>query len=511
MPSLSLPPLIVALLDARRYPDPASAVELIETHASWLLLAGHFVYKIKKSIALPFLDYSTLDKRRLCCEAELRLNRRFAPAIYLSVVPITGTAEDPCFGGIGKPIEYAVKMRRFDETGRLDHLCQHGQLDASLISGLAETLARFQARAAVASSSSPFGEAEQLLPPALENFDELGELLPEHGQHWARLAEWTRAEFARCAVGMRVRKAVGKVREGHGDLHLGNLVLINRKLTLFDCIEFADYLRWIDVANDIAFTYVDLLAQRQAGLAGWLLNEWLSVNGDYQAMNVFRFYAVYRALVLAKVKAIHARQAQRDCPEADSYLSLAERLIAPPPPRLIITHGVAGCGKSRATRKLLLNDAPPMCIRLRSDVERKRLFGFSAEATTRSAIDGGIYASEASERTYEKLYQIAGDLLSAGWSVIVDAAFLERRRRDAFRALACATAAEFAIVAPQATVGQLRTRIQRRLSREHDASEATLAVLERQFERIEHLSDEERTLLLPVDRRLPRSRNVPID
>ncbi|HPP46435.1 MAG TPA: AAA family ATPase, partial [Accumulibacter sp.] len=369
----------------------------------------------------------------------------------------------------------------------------------------------WQARAAVASPGSPFGEAEQLLPPALENFVELDEILPAHRQHWLRLAEWTRAEFARCAADMRARKAAGKVREGHGDLHLGNLVLIERTVTLFDCIEFADYLRWIDVANDIAFTYVDLLAQQQAGLAGWLLNEWLSANGDYQAMRVFRFYAVYRALVLAKVKAIHARQAQRDCSEADSYRLLAERLIAPPPPRLIITHGVAGCGKSRATRNLLLNDSPPMCIRLRSDVERKRLFGLSAGATTRSAIDGGIYAGEASERTYEELYQIAGDLLRAGWSVIVDAAFLERRRRDAFRALAGAAAAEFAIVAPQATAGQLRTRIQRRLARGRDASEATLAVLERQFERIEHLSDEERALRLPVDRRLLSFPNVQND
>jgi len=191
-----LPPLINALLDPARYPDPAQQVELIETHASWLLLAGDYVYKIKKPIVLPFLDYGTLAQRRACCEAELGLNRRFSAQIYLEVVGITGSPENPQIGGPGTAIEFAVRMRRFAEAGRLDHLCRNGRLHAREISELAATVAEFHQRAASAPLSTRFGEPEQVLLPALENFKELPELLPggEEKERLTRLAAWTGTE-----------------------------------------------------------------------------------------------------------------------------------------------------------------------------------------------------------------------------------------------------------------------------------------------------------------------------
>jgi hypothetical protein len=495
----ALPPLIEALLDPARYPDPAARVELIETHASWLLLAGEFAYKIKKPVILPFLDYGTLDKRRLCCEAELRLNRRFAPQLYLSVVPIVGSPHDPQIGGAGTAIEFAVRMHRFAEAGRLDHLCARGQLQWRQVSDLAATVATFHDGASIAALPTRFGEPAQVLAPILENFDELPALLPGTAEQrrLARLAAWTRSEFDRLAPRFAARKAAGCVRECHGDLHLGNLVLIDGRVTLFDCIEFSEDLRWIDVASEMAFLYVDLLDQRQPGLACWLLNEWLARTGDHDAVQVLRFYAVYRALVRAKVAAIQAWQANAVLEQAQDYLALAERLIEPPEPRLIITHGVAGCGKSRASRRLLLSDQAAATLRLRSDVERRRLFGIAATSNSNSPINGGIYAREASELTYQRLHELAQELLAAGWSVIVDAAFLERSRRAAFRALATQAGVPFFIVAPQATPAELRARVRRRLAKGHDASEATLAVLEQQLARIEGLSTDEREQQLP--------------
>jgi aminoglycoside phosphotransferase family enzyme/predicted kinase len=488
-----LPPLINALLDPARYPDPAQQVELIETHASWLLLAGDYVYKIKKPVVLPFLDYGTLEQRRACCEAELHLNRRFSAQIYLEVVGITGSPENPQIGGPGTAIEFAVRMRRFAEACRLDHLCRNGRLHARQISELAATVAEFHERAASAPLLTRFGEPEQILSPVLENFNELPELLTgnEEQARLTRLAAWTSSEFARLTPHFAARKAAGRVRECHGDLHLGNLVLIDGQVQLFDCIEFSEDLRWIDVSSEIAFTYIDLYDQGQAGLAGWLVNEWLSCSGDYDAVRVLRFYAVYRALVRAKVAALQARQANADLDQALAYLALAERLVTPPPARLIITHGVAGCGKSRASRRLLLGDQAAATLRLRSDVERKRLFGLAPTANSQSAPGSGIYAGNATDLTYQRLHTLASELLAAGWSVIVDAAFLERSRRDAFRALAERSGVAFLIVAPQATPAQLRARVAGRQAKGHDASEATLAVLERQLVQVEPLSADE--------------------
>jgi|JI6StandDraft_1071083.scaffolds.fasta_scaffold15761_2 aminoglycoside phosphotransferase family enzyme/predicted kinase len=493
-----LPPLIATLLEADRYPDPASGVELIETHASWLLLAGAFAYKIKKPVLLPFLDYSTLAKRQACCEAELRLNRRFAPDLYLQVVAIAGTAADPQIGGSGEAIEFAVKMRRFAEAGRLDRLCGRQKLHAKQMSALAATIAEFHEQAAVAPASTHFGEPEQVLAPALANFAELAPLLPgrEEQARLARLAAWTHREFERLAPRFAARKAAGRVRECHGDLHLGNLVLIDGSVRLFDCIEFSEDLRWIDVASEIAFTFIDLLDHDQPGLAAWLLNEWLSCSGDYDAVQVLRFYAVYRALVRAKVAALRATQTSSDGGHANHYLALAERLVNPPPARLIITHGVSACGKSRAARRVLLHDPAAATLRLRSDVERKRLFDLDAAARSGSPVDGGLYARNASELTYRRLYELAEELLTANWSVIVDAAFLERARRDSFRALAAQAAVAFFIVAPQARPAVLRARILGRLRKGRDASEATLAVLTQQLARIEALAAEESNCLL---------------
>ena len=498
-----LPPLINALLDSRCYPHPAGRVELVETHASWLLLAGDFAYKIKKAITLPFLDYGTLARREAFCRAELVLNRRLAPELYLDVVPIGGTPGQP-LPGATPAIEWAVRMRRFDEQGRLDRVAARGDLQAHHLSQLAATLCEFQEAAAVAPAGTRFGAPDQVLAAARENFIELRQLLPQADQPQVeQLARWTEEEFARRAADFAARKTGGRVREGHGDLHLANLVLIDGRVTPFDCIEFNEDFRWNDVASEIAFVWMDLLDHRRPGLAAWLLNAWLELGGDFQALAVLRFYAAYRAVVRAKVAALRAGQedaGQRlsDLDSAATYLRLAWQIAAPPAPTLLITCGLSGSGKTTASSARLLDPADAAAgsmVRLRSDVERKRLFGLAPQDRSGSTLDGGIYTTEATARTYARLHALAGELLAAGWPVIVDAAFLRREERAAFRALAAGLGAGFGILVTEAPVAELRRRL---AARSGDASEATAAVLEKQLSWFEALDEGERACAIGI-------------
>jgi len=494
-----LPPLIQALLDPARYPDGVARVELVQTHISWVLLAGEFAYKIKKPVKLAFLDFSTLALRQHYCQDELRLNRRFAPELYLEVLGIFNTPQDPQWQGSGVPIEYAVKMHRFEESARLDHVCARGELAARHLSALADTIVVFHQNAAVAPAGSYFGSGEHILQPALDNFTDLLRLVPEAGlqARLTALRDWTQTQFQQLAALMQARQHAGDVRECHGDLHLANMVLIQGRVQLFDCIEFNEDLRWMDVASEIAFVYIDLLAHQQPGLAGWLLDEVLSRSGDYQAARVLRFYAVYRAMVRAKVAALRRAQTQGDASEIDTYVALAERLLAPPALRLVITHGLSGCGKTVASDALLQADPDAATLRLRSDVERKRLFGLARSASSGSGVGTGLYAADAHARTYAHLREQAAMLLQAGWSVLVDAAFLKRADRDAFRALAQQLGASFSILAPQATPGQLRQRILARSAAGQDASEANLAVLAQQIQTMEPLASDEMAFTNP--------------
>ena len=489
----ALPPLIQALLHPACYAHPVAQVELMQTHISWVLLAGDIAYKIKKPVRLPFLDFSTLALRRASCLDELRLNRRFAPDIYLGLVAIANTPQAPQLDGPGEPIEYAVKMRRFDEAGRLDHVCARGDLQPTHLSDLADTLSAFHNAAAVAAPTTRFGSTDAILGAALENFDELQQsaALPDAEQQLAALRAWTEAQHRQLAPMMQTRKQSGHVRECHGDLHLGNLVLIDGRVRLFDCIEFNEDLRWIDVINDIAFTYVDLLAHQQSGLANWFVNEVLSRSGDYESAALLRYYAVYRALVRAKVALIRVQQNSGDATETLAYLALAAQLAAPAPPHLLITHGLSGCGKTVASNQLLQSDPQACTLRLRSDVERKRLFGIASNAPSGSPLGGGIYDATAQQQTYARLRELAKTLLRQGWSVIVDAAFLQRAERDAFHTLANELGLPFQILAPQASPAQLRERILARQAQGRDASEATLAVLERQLRTLEPLGADE--------------------
>ena len=475
--------LIKALSEARAYPHAVATVSLVETHISWVLLTGKFAYKIKKPVNFGFLDFSTLERRRFFCYEELRLNRRLAEDLYLDVVPITGTPDQPSMGGAGEAIEYAVKMVQFPAGYTLSERAECGQLSSDDIDQITGIIADFHETVAQADAASPYGTSDCIKRWFAENFDHISPLLVEkqHKQQLEAIESWGDNEWNNKAGLMELRKRLGYVRECHGDLHLSNMTLINGKVTLFDCIEFNPMLRWIDVISEIAFLVIDLLHYGYECLAFRLLNHYLQHTGDYRGMALLRYYLVYRALVCAKVSLLrHVQQGNnavciQDCLKYTEFAYLSERFTKVGQVALIITHGYSGSGKSTLSGQLAEKIG---AIQIRSDIERKRLFGYRAQEPTGSGLGGGLYTEEANLKTYQHLADCAKAVIAAGFSAIVDAAFLKTQQRDLFLQLAESCGIPFIIVAFQASDAELCRRIRHR---QQDASEATLDVLQHQY------------------------------
>jgi len=496
--------LIRNLANPACYEHAVSSVQHLETHISHVLLSGEYAYKFKKPLDLGFLDFSTLDKRRHVCQEEVRLNRRLAPAYYLGVVPVTGSPAAPQVNGAGEPIEYAVKMRQFPPEATLDRLDARGRLTATHVETIATTIARFHLQTcARAGAESSWGDPQHVWQPVAQNFLQISPRLtsPADRQQLDALQRWSEAEHARLAPLMAARKRDGFIRECHGDLHLGNLAWVDDQLLVFDCLEFNPELRWIDIQSEIAFCYMDLMQRGHTEWAWLLLNTWLEETGDHGGLALLRYYAVYRALVRVKVAVLRAGQTtgvehEAALAEARAILDLATTLTRPLPLRLDITHGLSGSGKTTITR-ILMQD--PGAIRLRSDVERKRLAGLDALARSGSGVGEQLYAADATRRTYAHLALLAGGVLDAGWPVIVDATFTARWQRDLLRELAQSRGVAFHILDFQVPVARLRERILQRSHRGCDASEAGLDVLQHQIDTEEALGADEQEARVPID------------
>ncbi len=495
--------LVEQLRRPTSYPHPVDHVEVLETHISVVLLAGEFAYKIKKAVRLPFLDFSSLEARRFFCEEELRLNRRTAPQLYLEVVAIGG--DPPAIGPCEAPVEYAVKMRRFPQEALLDHLAKQGLLEPGHVEALARNVARFHAGAARAEACDEHDSVVRAVAPALDNFGDIGALEATAEVHatLAGLREWTVTQRQALTRHFALRRNDGFVRECHGDLHLANTVLFGGEPVPYDCIEFDAQLRSIDVMSDVAFTVMDLTRHGLHRLAVRFLNAYLEESGDYSGLRVLRFYLVYRAMVRAKVARIRMHQQaigteEYAAAQADfaGYLQLAVRLARPAAAVLVLMHGLSGSGKTTASLRLA---EALRAVRVRSDVERKRLHGLTSAERSQSAPGEGLYTSEASRRTYAHLAVLAHEVLAAGFPVVVDAACLTREQRDRFRDIARATGAAFEIASCIAPDEVLRGRVELRERAATDASEAGFSVLELQRATCEPLTDEERTHCVILD------------
>ena len=493
---------IVKMLRPEAYDHPVNDLRLIETHISWVILTGEYAYKIKKPVDFGFLDFSTLKKRKRYCEQELRLNRRLAPGLYLDIVSITGSIDDPHISGDAEILEYAVKMAQFPQSAQLDNMLAAGELSFEHMDAFARMIADFHQRIEVADKAVDYGDNQFVFQPVEENYSQIEQHIDTtpYRATLQTISEWSRSMSRRLDSDFKQRKHDGFIRECHGDMHLRNMVWLREQPMAFDCIEFNASLRWIDVISEVAFLVMDLQDRHQQQFANHFLNSYLEITGDYAGLSVLSFYLAYRAMVRAKVNALRLEQENINAEEKkqarlsfESYLALALSYTQQPRPKLIIMRGMSASGKSTLSQQLVNNMG---AIRIRSDVERKRIFDHEPTANTRNEIDRGIYSSQASEQTYSRLQELASNMIKNGYSVIVDAAFLKQEQRQPFQLLAESLGVRYNILEITAPPDTLRQRI---LAREHDVSDADLAVLEHQLSNWQALHDRELTSAITVD------------
>lgn len=499
---LSSDKLIESLRHSSVYPDHfESPVVVHQTHISWVVLAGDYAYKVKKPIRNDFLDYSTLERRKHFCGEELRLDARYAKGLYIGVVPIRRDGSRIVVDGDhGEIVEYAVKMHRFPEQALLSQRLQDGMVEPREVERLAERLATFHDRAERSARDRDFGTYEIVLEDALDNFRALQSNLAIRNPKLAPLKEWTTDFADRHRNILSTRLTDGFIRECHGDMHLENVVQWQGEIVPFDGIEFCDRFRWIDVASDTAFLAMDFASREHPEFANLFRNRYLEFTGDYASLPLMRWYLVYRALVRAKVASLTAhveadaaaRLAIADC---QRHIDLAESFCRPHPRRLWITHGLSGSGKTYGS-----DDVVRRCgaIRLRSDIERKRQFGLAMTDRPDPKQREQLYSRQTAHATYDHLHRLAENALSDEFGVVVDATFLRRIDRDQFRKLASDKGAEFSILHFHADEATLRRRIVDRAKQGGDASDADLAVLDRQLASHEPLQPDEYSDVIPI-------------
>ena len=488
--------LIAALDNPLAFGHPVKYIRLIETHISWVILTGDYAYKIKKPVNFGFLDFSTLEKRHFYCQEELRLNRRFAPEIYLELVEIRGSQDAPRLQGSGEIIEYAIKMLEFPQQCLLSSYAAKDDLNPELIDDIAATVSEAHANSDRADLANDFGTATVAAQWSAENMDQIGNAIPREflPDTYFRLERWYQENNALLA-NIDKRKREGFVRECHGDLHLGNMALIGGRVTFFDCIEFNPELRWIDTISEAAFVAMDLNARGFSGYCWRFLNRYLESSADYAGIKLLRYYFIYRALVRAKVEALRVDQEacdtqtyQAHIKSALDYIELAGRWSTSHRAGLIIMHGLSGSGKSTIAAQLVEKLG---AIQIRSDVIRKGLFDFKADEQTGSALAEGIYNDEATELTYRRMREIAATIIDADFTVIVDATFLLESQRRALLELEIEPMCNKIIIQCEVPTAELRKRI---VERESDPSEANLEVLEQQLRSQQSISEAETKL-----------------
>ena len=505
-PSLTL---IESLKDPSVYSHPVSEIRILETHISWVILTGLFAYKIKKPVDLGFLDFSTLTLRYQACLEELRLNRRIAPNLYLEVIAISGTPVTPRLAGDVEPFEYALKMRQFPIEATLDQALPKGQIQSRHIDNLAQDLAQFHSNLTSSPETAEFGNPEVIedVVKDIVNRFSLETQTSADRDVLQSLQQWIQREHGRCYQTFATRKNQGFIRECHGDLHLANVVLLNDRPTPFDGIEFSEHLRWIDLMSDIAFFIMDLMAHGRSDFAWRFLVAYLEYTGDYEGMAVFRFYEVYRALVRAKIAKVRLNQIphQDDSipvleKEFHRYTSIAQTLAQPSPPSLIIMRGLSGSGKTTVSQTLLETMG---AVRLRSDIERKRMFGIPPKDQSTKKIKEEMYSGNTGDTLHCQLREIEKKILSSDYHVIVDATFLKRRHRDLFCRLADEQNVPFLILDVQSSLTTLKDRVAYRAEQRSDASEADLAVLEQQQREEEPLGNDEQKVAVTINSEEP--------
>lgn len=470
------------LADPNSYPHRPASVERHETHGALIFLAGEEAFKIKRAVSFPYMDFSTLERRRLMCEREVAINRPHAPDLYLGVVAITRESDGRLrLGGSGTAVEWAVHMRRFEEAMLLSNIARRGPLAAGLMERVADAVAVYHRAAPRLSGADGAKRLERDLVELEQAFASAPDLFdPDRARGFALRS---RQHLKRVAACLRGRGEEGFLRRCHGDLHLRNIVLWRGAPVLFDAIEFNDEIASLDTLYDLAFLLMDLDRNGQRAAANRVLGRYLwrsRAASDLDALAALPLMLALRAGIRAMVAADRTRQqagdaARRSSEEARAYFAAGDGYLDVPRPRLIAIGGLSGSGKSTLAAALAPHLAPaPGALHLRSDLERKALFG--AEPTER--LPAHAYASEVTKRVYASIAEQARRALKAGHSVIADAVFGAPEERTAIEQVAADAGAAFDGVWLTAPAGELKRRVAQRVG---DASDATAEVVEQQL------------------------------
>jgi aminoglycoside phosphotransferase family enzyme/predicted kinase len=462
------PEMVQALLEPEIYPEPTKTVRLEQTQMSFVFITDNYVYKIKKAVNLGYLDYTSLEQRKLFCDKEVELNRRLSPDTYIGVIPITKKDDKYSLGGDGTIVEYAVKMRVLPLNRMLDVLLKENSVTDDMMLQVAKKMADFHSRAATGNSINDFGKIEAI---DRNNEENLSQMEPYIGRTLSRKQHQKIADFVRSfskantsLFEKRVRE--NRIRDCHGDLHASHICFDNG-LIIYDCIEFNDRFRYCDVASEVAFLAMDLDHNGRADLSRIFVNSYIESSGDADLKQLLNFYKCYRACVRGKVACFklddpyvspeHKQEAQHD---AESYFDLAcaytERM-----PTLFITVGLTGCGKSVLAEALAKRLG---LVVLSSDVTRKKLADIKAKEHCFEYFDSGIYSPEFTRQTYDTLFARAAKVLSDRGSVIIDATFIKAAERETARKLAAEMQARFFIIECTLDEKTTRRRLEERMS-----------------------------------------------
>ncbi|MEG4218761.1 AAA family ATPase [Microcoleus sp. Pol14C6] len=501
-----LPPLIQQMLHPGFYPHRVTEpVQLIQTHASFVLLTGDYTYKIKKPVNFGFLDYSTLEKRQHFCTQELLMNRRTAPEIYLEVLPIIKIGDSFQFGShlpalksTENAVEYVLKMREFPQDALLLSLLERGLLTEQLMADLGREVANFHSRAISNSYIRTFGEVSQIRTAIDNNYRISQKYIggPQTQRQYQETKHYTDAFLATNQELFNLRIANDKIRECHGDLHLRNLAFWQDKILLFDCIEFNEPFRFVDVMYDVAFTVMDLESRGRRDLGNAFLNTYIEQTGDWEGLQMLPLYLSRQAYVRAKVTslmlddtAISTAQKAEISQTAAHYYKLAWQYTQPRQGKLTLMSGLSGSGKSTAARYLARRTG---AIHIRSDAVRKHLGGISLNE--RGGED--LYSHEMTAQTYGRLLELGIILADRGWDVILDAKFDRQKSRTDAINRAQSHELPLQIIYCTAPIEVLRERLQQRRG---DIADATAELLSSQQAAFEPFTELEQISVKIVD------------
>ncbi|MCZ4408165.1 AAA family ATPase [Cryomorphaceae bacterium 1068] len=486
------------LKDSESYPHETNAdIKHLETHISHVYLCGDYAYKMKKSLDLGFLDFTSLEKRKFYCEEELRLNSIFAPELYLEVVPIYEKDGQFSFQQKGRVVEYVLKMKEFEQEQILSRIVERGDFTAELFTELAQKLARLHQKGVSSEEINSFASVGNIRKIALQNFAQTdkykGKCISE--KSFERIQKFTLNFINEHKVLFDARRQSGKIRECHGDLHLNNICLYKGEILFFDRIEFNEEFRNIDVVYDLAFLVMDLHFRKQFSLATRVINEYFEQSGDYEGAALLNFYAGMRAYIRGKVISFRSdnseitdQEKDENRAEARAYFDLAESYATDQKAKLWITSGLSGSGKSTVARRIA---AEKQFLIIRSDALRKHLTGVPLYEKGPEQ----IYNSEISQATYNKMIELADFLSSFGISVILDARFDNRKMRSKAMNLAEKKQLDFKIVYCQADPQVLKRRLDQRSG---DVSDADASLIDQQIETFEDFSREENGYLFDL-------------